>query len=651
MRRLFIIWKVLWFCLAGVAVLPSFAVAQPVITTFESVAAVQTDGVLHVTETITATVPGNGHGLFRDIPYAVKLPSGQILRVPPTIQNVMLDGKVLPVTDTEERPDDRLRIFMRDTTQPLAAGQHVFTLSYTLSHMVGYFETYDELNWNVTGDLWAVPIEKATYTLTLPKGARIDKTAAWLGVRGSKEADKVDTRRRTVDGSPGVQFTTLRPLGPGEGLTCAVSFDKGVVEEPVVPPAEEKAIPALRPDTASAVALAFGMLVWGYFALAWWKVGRDPARGVSIPLFHPPVAPASFGLPEGTPLSPAAVNYMVNATVLEPRGLAALLLSLVQRDNCAVSGDASTGFRIQATDRNDSPYAEERAVRARMMAAGSVALGTDGAESIAAMLKEARALLLKGCPAAWSLNRGWTAAGIVLALMGIVVSVYLCFGLPAQWGSFVQEQLIIAIVLLVVLPGILLLVVYLIRQKSVFVTLLVVAMVGGGGFVFLTDRAVALFWWLSNPLLTGGLFAMVLAPCVFGPLMKAPSAEGRKLLDACEGLALYIKTAESERFKQYNPPERTPELFTRLLPYAVALNLEKAWGEQCAEALAASQHADPNELMRNEYQFVQGGVMAAVISGTAEACAVYEASQSSAFDDNDSGGSGSGGGGGGGGLC
>jgi hypothetical protein len=36
----------------------------------------------------------------------------------------------------------------------------------------------------------------------------------------------------------------------------------------------------------------------------------------------------------------------------------------------------------------------------------------------------------------------------------------------------------------------------------------------------------------------------------------------------------------------HNPPERTPELFERFLPYALALGVEQAWSEQFASVLS-----------------------------------------------------------------
>ncbi|MCJ7818329.1 MAG: DUF2207 domain-containing protein, partial [Syntrophales bacterium] len=82
------------------------------------------------------------------------------------------------------------------------------------------------------------------------------------------------------------------------------------------------------------------------------------------------------------------------------------------------------------------------------------------------------------------------------------------------------------------------------------------------------------------------LAAMGLVNALFYHLLKAPTLSGRKIMDQIEGFKLYLSVAEKERLNRLNPPEKTPALFERSLPYALALNVENAWSEQFAEVLA-----------------------------------------------------------------
>ena len=75
---------------------------------------------------------------------------------------------------------------------------------------------------------------------------------------------------------------------------------------------------------------------------------------------------------------------------------------------------------------------------------------------------------------------------------------------------------------------------------------------------------------------------------LFTWLIKAPTMKGRRLMDEIEGFKMYLSTAEQERLEMLHPPDRTPELFEKYLPYAMALDVETEWGEQFEDVLAAA---------------------------------------------------------------
>ena len=59
-------------------------------------------------------------------------------------------------------------------------------------------------------------------------------------------------------------------------------------------------------------------------------------------------------------------------------------------------------------------------------------------------------------------------------------------------------------------------------------------------------------------------------------------------MDKIEGFKLYLSVAEKERLNILNPPHKTPELFEKYLPYALALDVEHEWSEQFTNVLAAA---------------------------------------------------------------
>lgn len=86
-----------------------------------------------------------------------------------------------------------------------------------------------------------------------------------------------------------------------------------------------------------------------------------------------------------------------------------------------------------------------------------------------------------------------------------------------------------------------------------------------GIFLFLFS---ATFFMMSFIFSLGGRFLIYTPP-------------GREIQDAIEGFKLYLVTAEVDRMRIVGtPPTKTPELYERYLPYAIVLDVEKAWTNQ-----------------------------------------------------------------------
>lgn len=81
------------------------------------------------------------------------------------------------------------------------------------------------------------------------------------------------------------------------------------------------------------------------------------------------------------------------------------------------------------------------------------------------------------------------------------------------------------------------------------------------------------------------LFIIVLLNLVFYYLFKRPTVLGQKLRDQIEGFKLFLSRSERQRLNKLNPPKKSLDLFERYLPYAIALDVENAWGEQFNEIL------------------------------------------------------------------
>lgn len=75
--------------------------------------------------------------------------------------------------------------------------------------------------------------------------------------------------------------------------------------------------------------------------------------------------------------------------------------------------------------------------------------------------------------------------------------------------------------------------------------------------------------------------AMLLIPGVYAAMMRAPTVEGRALMDEIDGLKRYLKGEAPLR-------EASAEEFVRLLPFAVALDAEEEWRARFDHAALAN---------------------------------------------------------------
>jgi uncharacterized membrane protein YgcG len=93
-------------------------------------------------------------------------------------------------------------------------------------------------------------------------------------------------------------------------------------------------------------------------------------------------------------------------------------------------------------------------------------------------------------------------------------------------------------------------------------------------------------FWLS-------LWIFIFIPSIYiwyARRMKISTPEGVAIASEIEGLVMYMKTAEEHRLNMLNPPEQTPALFEKLLPYALVLDLTNEWCEKFDNVLKNAKY-------------------------------------------------------------
>lgn len=270
----------------------SFAAAEK-IQSFSSDIVLLPDSSYTVTETIQYDFESaEKHGIYRDIPVHYKRPSGDY-NVRLTIQNVTDENNIAyPYTASGQGDDLRLKIGDPDTT---ITGEHTYIISYTVVRGINYFQNQDELYWNVTGNNWPVPIEKASAIIHLPDNVVQDTVnlACYTGSYGSTESN--------CDFNPtgsGITFQT-KEVSPGtphlasqEGLTIVVGLPKGILTPP---PFSQEVLWFIQDNWVVFVPL----LVLLFLFWRWWTRGRDPETSKHIaPMYDAPknLTPSETGV-------------------------------------------------------------------------------------------------------------------------------------------------------------------------------------------------------------------------------------------------------------------------------------------------------------------------------------------------------------------
>jgi uncharacterized membrane protein YgcG len=635
--RLFLAFLVVLLC-----ALPSCAQTEQILS-FNSDITLEDDSSLQVTETIDVIVTGNQirHGIYRDFP----------TRYTDTFNNrYVVAFQMLSATRDSVGEPFRVedyangkRIYLGSPNIMVPRGRHVYTISYTTSRQLGFFKDHDELFWNVTGNGWIFPIQHANATVHLPIAIPTDqvKLSGYTGLQGSRQSQLIAAPENSA-----FHFATTRPLGPYQGLSILLTWPKGFFAEPTF---SEKLEFFFR-DNRDALLLSVGFLVLLlYYLIAWSAVGRDPVRGVIMPLYEPPQS-----------LSPASMRYLLHMS-FDNKTFAASILDMAVRGYLTIKEQAGS-YTLYLTGKNNLALTPDEQQVATYLFDGrdQLWLHQENHEVIGASLKALKKWLANAEQKTYFLtNSRYLIAPVILSIV-IVISYLLARGMPqVMGGTFISFWLtlwtvgVVSILHNVVnawrgvfhrhlsrLAG------FSDTGKSLFITVFAIPFLFGEvmGFWFLlklTSLALVIF------LLASGILHIL-----FLYLMKAPTFAGRRLMDQVEGFKMFLGAVDGDRLNRALPPEQTPEVFEKFLPYALALDVEQDWAEKFSGVLAGAGAAPGSSTPAYAPSFYSGGSWNSFTGASFASSfgnSLTSAISSSATAPGSGGGGGSGGSGGGGG--
>lgn len=483
---------------------PDIAKAE-IIRSFSSDISVMPDASLVVKEKIIYDFENVlRHGIFRDIPLRNK-------------EGKNIEIEILSVTDKDGKPQKYfsstknhvLNIKIGDPGV-IISGEKIYNITYKVFGAVGYYDDFDEVYWNVTGNEWPVPIEFSEVLITLPKDVFPKERKCYFGPIGSTTPCKIiDDRAYQVE----------KVLSKGEGLTIAIALNKGVISE-YKHKVDNKFLDALSIFWP----IILPVIVFGFMFCRWYRKGRDP-KGRDV------IKPEYLSPDDLSPIEAGGILY----ESIKPKSISAQIIDLAIRGFIKIKPvetkllgfsykqDYELTLLVETGFLNDS--FDKEIIK--------TIFGDNPTVGGVTMLSALNNLFYKSVP----------------VISGLVIDSLL----KKKYYSYLPKNPKFRVILTILLFSFAF---YLIASLTIV------------NQPYSLSRLIV---FLSSFIFSTGIAVM------FQILMPSKTYRGIEKKEYLLGLKEYLQIAEKDRLLFHNAPEKKPEVFEKLLPYAIVFGVEESW--------------------------------------------------------------------------
>ena len=554
------------------------------IYTHHSDIVVDTTGIIRVSEKIRIYAKGDlfKRGITRALPTTRKDVEGNRIRIDYTILEVYKDGE--KESYFTEREGGDLVIYVGNKNKMLSPGYYDYEIIYESADQIGFFEEYDELGWNVNGESDR-PVDQVSCEIRLPHNAEILSHRCYTGAFGSTN----DSDCTSESDSNGVFSASASNLQPNEMMTVYVGFEKGIVNEPIV---KETALSRFL-SWLDKMGLWFMNLIiivplYFYYITTWRKHGKDLPKPIAIPQFTPPndMSPASVGM-----IHDESFDFsFISTSIINLAVKGFLRIEEVERKGVFSFGAKDYKLIKLKDAENDLPSEEAIVLNKLFAESNEVSLGGKYNSNVQKMmLSYQKDLLLQHKK---TLSEGQNLKFKILPWVVLFIYIVLLF----YYGSKISLELFLNFALIsipiYVIMTLILTIVGAIRKKKLkkrsIISFILALIMGAIGVFYYSPShllsATAIAFFVGAPLL-------LISHTLYLYLIERPSKEKLQLQAGIEGLKMYISLAEEKQIQYFNPPKVTPEVFEKLLPYAIALKIEKVWGDKFENTLIQSMQS------------------------------------------------------------
>jgi|AntAceMinimDraft_16_1070373.scaffolds.fasta_scaffold09105_2 uncharacterized membrane protein YgcG len=484
------------------------------ITAFDAQITLDTQGILHIEETLNVDFYSPHHGIERWIPVSYRRPTGENITISLKVITATQDGGSAQYTTSRSGRNILVRIGDPNRT---ITGTHTYTIRYNVDRALLFHDDYIQLYWNVTGNEWAIPINSTSATITLPQTVTTADvmTTSYVGYYGRDTLG----REATIDDQGRFVFTADQ-LMPGQGLTIDMAIPREQMEI-AAPTTWQRILWFLNANKFAALPI---LTLIGMF-LVWLKVGKDPRKETIAPRFEPPRG-----------MHPGEAGVLIDDRA-DLRDISAMVIGLAVKGYLTIGEVDDQKQGIPETIKGffghagalDYEFSKEKNADSDLSKVEATLLGAifDSTHSDKRLLSSMENEFYKALPQIKS-----------DLYAGLIKKGYYPSNPERTRKSY--------------------------AGAGMFGIVLAIAIGGWSGSLYL-GLAIA----LSGLIVLG-----------FSPIMPRKTKKGVLVLQDLLGLSEYIHRAEVKQMEFHDAPEKSPQLFEKLLPYAMAFNLTSIWTKQ-----------------------------------------------------------------------
>lgn len=224
MRKVILVCTTLLVCLSQRIGAQGFNITQ-----YDIDVAIQENGSLKIRETIDVFFTEKKHGIYKEIPtrYTIDFPvigdsakyrylTGNVLKMP--VRNIAVPGNEYKL----EFEENLLKIRIGDPDETVE-GARQYVIEYEVDNIMAFYTGHSQLRWNLIGEYWDADIEKARFTIHLPKPSPAQNTIRIQSFSGAYGSTESNVNLQWVNPST-VTGIMNKSMGPREALTVILDF-------------------------------------------------------------------------------------------------------------------------------------------------------------------------------------------------------------------------------------------------------------------------------------------------------------------------------------------------------------------------------------------------------------------------------------------